>query len=207
MKTRGSMFVAPIFFISFLTQADFLEALRGLPVATGPTQAQTTSTKAVRFDGCDIAVSSVYFWRDWMPIVQHPGPDQGSPLYSKVKLRIENTTSASVKLLFKAVAIDEQGQSYPATFDVQPDYTLLPKRVYDGYSSLDAQAKKYAATKYGLIWDGGLKPGEVREVELVSHDGPYLPPGRRVHIAFTFSDPEGHSAIIRSPSDIIQRTD
>jgi len=52
-----------------------------------------------------------------------------------------------------------------------------------------------------------MKPGETREVEFLSHDGPYLPVGSSIHLEFTFTDEQGHSAIVKTPSGVIERTD
>jgi hypothetical protein len=165
------------------------------------------SLKAIELGGCKISPLSVYFWRDWMPIVAQPGADRGSALYAKVKLLVDNSAGGATVLSFKANVFDERGQSYPATFSVQPDYRLLPQSVNESYSSLDEQGKKEALAKYHVVWDGVLKPGEVREVELLSHDGPYLPVGSRVYVEFIFTDQQGRSASVKTPSDAINRTD
>jgi len=207
MKSRRIIIVAWCFLFLLLIQAGFGRAFLAQPDPARVDGAQKPSERIFMFEGCKISVLSTYFWRDWMPIVEHPGPDHGSPLYSKIKLRIENTSSGPAILFFKAAIIDEQGRSYPASFSVQPDYKLLPKSAYDSYSNLDEQGKKDVIAKYGLVWDGSLKQSEVREVELLSHDGPYLRAGSRVHLELAFSNPRGNTIIIHAPSDIINRTD
>jgi len=204
MKIRGLLLSAGVVFLVlgvgivglFPTSSE-----SGRQAGTSP-----ASLKAAELGGCKITALSVYFWRDWMPIVAHPGPDRGSPLYSKVKLLVDNSAGEAAELSFKALVFDENGQSYPATFSAQPDYQLLPKAVYESYSSLDEQGKKDALAKYHVIWDGAMKPGEVKELELLSHDGPYLPVGSRIHVEFTFTDPQGRSTTVKTPSDSINRT-
>lgn len=167
----------------------------------------TANLKAVELNGCQITALSVYFWRDWMPIVEHPGTDHGSPLYAKVKLLVDNSKSGAKKLSYRGVVIDEKGRSYPATFDVLPNYSLLPQDVYESYPNLDEQGKKDVMGKYHVVWEGELEPGQVKEFELISHDGPYLPVGSRIHVEFTFTDQQGHSVTVETPSDVINRTD
>jgi hypothetical protein len=142
-----------------------------------------------------------------MPIVERPGSDHGSPLYAKVKLLAENSKEGIKKLSYKGVVIDEEGRSYPAAFAVLPNYSLLPQDVYESYPNLDEQGKKDVMAKYHVVWEGGLEPGQVREFELISHDGPYLPVGSRVHIEFTFADEQDRSVTVKTPSDVINRTD
>jgi len=132
--------------------------------------------EAFKLEGCQITALTVYFWRDWMPIVEHPGPDRGSPLYAKAALFLDNSKGGEKKLSFKASVVDAEGQ-------------------------------KDALSKYRLTWDCVLKAGETREVEFLSHDGPYLPVGSSIHLEFTFTDEQGHSAIVKTPSGVIERTD
>jgi hypothetical protein len=72
-----------------------------------------------------------------MPIVEHPGPDHGSPLCAKVTLSIENFMSEARKLAFEAAAIDAQGSSTPMTFSDLPKYDLLPPAIIKDFSNLD----------------------------------------------------------------------
>jgi hypothetical protein len=205
MKTRGLILAAA--FCLLLLGFGLSRTWSSQSSAAHQAGASIASLKAVELDGCKITVLSIYFWRDWMPIVEHPGSDHGSPLYAKVKLLLENSKSEVKKLDFTGAAIDEKGRSYPVTFAVLPKYDMLPQDVYKAYSSLDEQGKKDVMAKYHVVWEGGLEPGQAREIELISHDGPYLPVGSRVHIEFTFTDQQGRSAIVKTPPNVINRTD
>jgi hypothetical protein len=205
MKPHGLILAAAICFL--LLHFGSSRTLPGKSAATHLSGASTSSPEAFELDGCIITAVGVYFWRDWMPIVEHPGQDHGSPLYAKIKLRMENSSGQAKKLSFKGVIIDEQGQPYPATFKVQPNFSLLPKAEHDSYPNLDEQGKKAVIAKYHVLWEGDLKPAEVQAVEVLSHDGPYLPVGSRVCVEFTFTGQQGRFAIVRTPSDVISRTD
>ena len=142
-------------------------------VVSGPGVAPGKST-------CGIKVLDAYFWRDFMPIVSRPGPDGGSPLRARVRLRIDNTTGADDKLSFRAVIVDEKGQPHPAAFRVE---------------------------QRGGVWGGEVKASEVRENELITDGGPYLRVGSGVHCEITWTDRKGDSVIVRTPVGQINRTD
>ena len=171
-----------------------------------PARSATKGT-ASQLGNCRITVLGTYFWRDWMPIVSRPGPDRGSPLRAKVKLSLDNARGTASKLSFRAVVVDDKGQSYPVTFHVLPNYRVLPDDVSKSYRTLDEATKKTVAAQDDLTWNGELKPGEVREVELATADGPYLPVGSRVHLEITWTDKRGDSVTVRTPDAQIQRTD
>jgi hypothetical protein len=154
-----------------------------------------------------VHVLEAYFWRDWMPIVGHPGPDRGSPLHAKVKLSLENSTGGTAELSFQAIMVDDRGQSYPITFRALPNYGVLPDTVIKSYRTSDDETKKSVTPRYTMAWNGELKPGEVREVELIAADGPYLPVGSRVHAEIRVTDRKGGSVMVRTPDAPINRTD
>jgi hypothetical protein len=133
-----------------------------------------------RIGGCEIKVLDAYFWRDFMPVVSRPGPDGGSPLRAKLKLSIDNSRGAENRFSLKAVFIDEKGQSHPASFRVM---------------------------QHGGVWGSEIKTSEVREIELVTAEGPYLPVGSGVHVEITWTDRKGESVLVRSPVLPVNRTD
>ena len=171
--------------------------------------AGSTGTKgaSARLGPCTITVLDVYFWRDWMPIVERPGPDRGSPLRAKIKLLLENPAAGAIKLSVRAVVIDDQQQSYPITFHPLPNYRLLPDAVAGSYRDLDEKTRAEVDAKYRVTWDGILNPGESREVELLAGDGPYLPVGSDVRVAMTWTDQNGVSAVVTTNKAPINRTD
>jgi len=171
-----------------------------------PARDSTTGTVS-RFSACKITVLQAHFWRDWMPIVGRPGPDRGSPLRAKVRLSLDNSTGGMDKLSFRAIVVDDQGQSYPVTFHVLPNCRVLPDAASKSYRNLDAQAKRPLAAKDNVTWNGEIRPGEVMEIELVTAEGPYLPVGSSVHVEITWTYKKGESVVVKSPAAPIQRTD
>jgi hypothetical protein len=129
---------------------------------------------------CEIRVLDAYFWRDFMPVVSRPGPDGGSPLRAKVKLRIDNSRGVDDKLSFKAMIVDEKGQTHPAAFRV---------------------------IQHGGTWGGEIGMSDVRQIELTTEEGPYLPVGSAVHVEITWTDGKGDSAVVKTPVLQISRTD
>jgi hypothetical protein len=156
---------------------------------------------------CRITVVGTSFWRDWMPIVSKPGPDGGSPLHVRVKLSVDNSTGGANKLSFRAEIVDHKGQSYSAPFRVLPNFRVLPDDVFKSYRTYDVQTKKAVDAKYNVMWDGGLDPGESREVELATAEGPYLPVGSSIHVRIEWTDKKGGMAVARTPDEPIKRTD
>jgi hypothetical protein len=156
---------------------------------------------------CKITVLKTYFWRDWMPIVSRPGPDRGSPLHAKVQLSLDNSTGNADTFSFRAVIVDSKGKVYPTTFHVLPNYRVLPEDIDKSYSTLDDKTRKSIDARYNVVWNGELKPGEVRTVEFLGADGPYLPVGDMAHVEITLTDLKGDSIVVRTPDAIIHRTD
>jgi hypothetical protein len=156
---------------------------------------------------CRIAVVGTSFWRDWMPIVGKPGPDGGSPLHARVKLSLDNSAGDAGKLSFRVVIVDQNGQSYSSTFRVLPNFRVLPDEIFKACRNYDDEAKKAAIAKYNVLWDGGINPGEVREVELATAEGPYLPVGSSIHVRIEWTDQKGNTVVVRSPDEPIKRTD
>jgi hypothetical protein len=151
----------------------------GANLRVDPTQVTSRGTTS-RIGVCEIRVLDAYFWRDFMPIVSHPGPDGGSPLRARVRLSVDNSRGVENKFSFRTVVVDEKGQSHPITF---------------------------RGTQRGMMWDGEIKTSELREIELVAADGPYLPAGSGVHVEITWTDRKGDSVIVGTPVAQINRTD
>jgi len=162
---------------------------------------------SVRLGASTITVIEVYGWRDWMPIVSQPGPDHGSPLHIRIRLGLDNSAGTATKLTFVGRVLDDSGKSYPLTFGAQPNYHVLPVAVASTYRDLDPAAREAVDAKYDVVWSGGLKAGEVREVELLAGDGPYLPVGSAVRVQLTWTNPEGASVTVTSAPASINRTD
>ena len=207
MRTLGdaTKCICAVFVLLSLVSMAFAAEIN--PYADSATLSATGT--GAELGACKIVVLETYFWRDWMPIVGRPGPDRGSPLHAKVAFSLDNSTGAADRLSFQAVIIDQKGQSHPGTFRVMPNYRILPEAIDnpESWRTMDETAKKAVMAKYNVIWNGELKPGEVRRVELLAADGPFLPVGSRVHIEITLTDQKGNSAVVRTPDEYINRTD
>jgi hypothetical protein len=145
---------------------------------------------AFKIGACEISVLDTYFWRDFMPIVSRPGPDGGSPLRAKVKLSIDNSRGPDNKFSFEAAIVDDRGQIYPVPFRI-----------------MEQGRMSSSATTRGAMWDGEIKTAEVREIVLVTAEGPYLQVGSSIHVEMTWTDRKGDSAVVRTPDGQIRRTD
>src|SRR5512132_2320270 len=110
-----------------------------------------------------VSVLEAYFWRDWMPIVEHPGSDGGSPLYAKIQIHLSNPRSKDIRLNFTSVVHDHGNRTYRIVFQVLPN-------------------------QHKVVWDGSLKAGEDRVVELITYEGPYLPVSSEILTAIVFTD-------------------
>jgi hypothetical protein len=157
---------------------------------------------------CRITVLGTYFWRDWMPIVRSPGPDGGSPLHVRINLSLDNSSGDVNKLTFRAAIVNDKGQSYSVPFRISPSFGDLAGNVSKSpriYSI--GTPKAGTGNSDGEMWDGGLNPGEIREIELAIADGPYLPVGSSVHVEIECSDKQGNMAVARTPDESIERTD
>jgi len=130
---------------------------------------------------CRITVLEATFWRDWMPIVAHPGPDRGSPLRAVIKLRLDNGTGSEAKLSWTGTVIGEDGKSSPL------ELRALPER--------------------GTNWDRTMKKGESREITLNAQDGPYLPVGSLARAEMTWTDQNNKTVVVRTPKALVGRTD
>jgi hypothetical protein len=146
-------------------------------------------------------------WRDWMPIVERPGPDGGSPLHAKIKLWLDNSAGDTENLSFQAVVVDGKGQSYDLAFHVLPNFRVLPEKILNAYRTCDEDTKKKVIAKYNVIWNGVLKKGESREVEFAVAEGPYLPVGSNVHIEIMWKDLKGDTMVVKTPEVAIERSD
>lgn len=173
------------------------------------TQARYSDDSIVsKLGDCKISVLGTYLWRDWMPVVDQPGSDKGSPLHSKIQLYLNNSAGDGIKLSYQGVVISSKGQSSSVTFTVLPNYRLIPESINnpESWQTMDETARKAVIAKYNVFWTGELKPGETRKVELLSADGPYLPGGDMATIEITLTDQKGRSVVVKSPSTLIHKT-
>jgi hypothetical protein len=171
MKLRGRVFNAMLLLI--------LAFCSGYLALAGSVYEARAAEAAGILDGCEITVIAVDFWRDWMPIVDRPGSDGGSPLRARIEFSLDNRSGSPKKLSFTGNVVDEKGQSYPVRFEVAADSG----------------------------WNGSLEPGKKQVVVLLLKDGPYLPAGSLIHAEVIWADQKGVSVPIQTPNVKITRTD
>lgn len=162
---------------------------------------------AAELGRCKIAILQVHLWRDWMPIVHNPGPDRGSPLRTWIRLSLDNSHGGAERLWFRASVLDPKSQSYPILLQLKTSHWGLPDPEAKAYTIFGEEEKRGIANR-----DHGerivlLSPGEVRVIELVGSEGPYLPVNSPAHVEILFTNPKGDSVTVKSPTVLIQRTD
>ena len=142
--------------------------------------ADNSPSSSSRINGFDVTLSDPYLWRDWQPVVSNPGADGGSPLRAAVTLLITNREEIKRPISWKAFLENAEGEQFPLLWTDR------------------AQTPQFAAT---------LGSGQTYEVDLVAHNGPYLPVGSSASINFQFEingDQTGH---LSSVSVNVERTD
>jgi hypothetical protein len=161
----------------------------------------------VRCGKCRITVLGTYFWRDWMPIVRSPGPDGGSPLHARVKLSLDNSAGNANTFTYRAAIVDNKGQSYSVPFRIFPNFRDLPDDNSKSRRTNSIGTEKAVPSQFNATWDGGLDPGEIREIELATAEGPYLSVGSSIHVRIEWTDKTGDMAVFSTPDEPIERTD
>jgi hypothetical protein len=162
---------------------------------------------AVYLGKCRITIIEASIWRDWMPIVENPGPDGGSPLHARIRIWLDNSAGELTRLSFQAVIADDQAHHYALSLHALPNLRILPENVRKSFNALDRESRKKLTSKYNIIWNGVLNKGETREVEFISAEGPYIPAGSHAHIEITMSDQKGNRQVLKSSESTIGRTD
>jgi hypothetical protein len=131
--------------------------------------------------GMSVSVTNAYCWRDWMPIVQRPGPDGGSPLYVVGRLKIDNSDGKSAVVKWESYLLDVKARKLHAI-------RLSDKR------------NKPA-------WNGRVPESKVIEIDLTTGNGPYLPVGTQVILVFRLQIPGGETLWLKSKQVAIGRTE
>ena len=107
-----------------------------------------TGANTVVLSNCEIGLKELYFWRDWQRDVVDPGPDGGSPLRVAVVLEITNLGDVVQQIVWEGFVKDGDDVSYPVQFTDR------------------SQTPQFSVT---------LSPGQKYMIDLIGHDGPYLP--------------------------------
>ena len=139
-----------------------------------------SASSSSRINGFDIALSDPYLWRDWQPVVSNPGADGGSPLRAAVTLLITNRKEIKRPISWKAFLESAEGERFPLHWTDR------------------AQIPQFAAT---------LGPGQTYQVDLVAHNGPYLPVGSSTSIHFEFETDGDQTGHLSYGSVSVERTD
>ena len=77
-------------------------------------QQNTTASYEIDLAGCQIKLREPYFWRDWQPNVDQPGPDGGSPLYVSADLTLSNATENQLAISWEVWIEDNENKSFIA---------------------------------------------------------------------------------------------
>ncbi len=152
--------------------------LIGCGPASGARPAAAPLPASTRAGSLTVSVLRVSMARDWMPQVQKPGPDGGSPLGANVQLLLQNTGENDLQLTFAASIRDSQGRTYPASFVVLPG---------------------------PYQWKGMLAARQEVTIEIGSADGPYLPVGSTASVVVTWTTQDGAVLSVQSPQCEIKR--
>lgn len=128
----------------------------------------------------EISVIDQYFWRDFMP-GWHPdrGEDGGSPLYVNVHVRFCNLASWDEYLFIRSAYIRCDGRDYPVTLK---DINGSPP------------------------WDGTVPGDSTIIVQLMTHEGPYVPVSSEVVVVITFETLWGGELTVRTEFDEVHAT-
>jgi hypothetical protein len=129
-----------------------------------------------------ITILEASYWRDWMPEVENPGPDGGSPLRGVIRLRLDNSKGDQNKLSFTTVIYDEEKRAHAVDFFVLPD-------------------------PQGNVWNGSVASGEIKEIQIQTETGPYLSVGTRISTVINWTDQGQNDASLRTLETPIKRTE
>ena len=125
--------------------------------------------ETVKVGDVSFSVIRTTLGRDFMPIVEKPGPDGGRPLAGTIVVRATNDGRATAFTLAASV-YDAKGTKYPVTV-VAHDYdreTLFPGS--------------------DIIWPGSIAAGAIQWLELRLTNGPYLAVGSRAYVVLDWSE-------------------
>ncbi len=120
-----------------------------------------------------VEVTGADYWRDFMPVVQDRGPDDGSPLMASVRVNVRN--------------------------DGPPATLSFSGAVHESGGARHEMTATAVDTATGAPW-GGIMPADTTlQVEILLRSGPYLQPGSRVFAVVTFTDGLRRSLSVRAP--------
>ena len=117
---------------------------------------------SVRFPaiGISVELGTPYLWRDWQPIVNSPGPDGGSPLYVSLDFLVTNSSESRQEIAWAGYVKDANNVLRELRFT---DRSQIP---------LNSMS---------------IAPDKAVTIELVAHNGPYLPIGNTTSLQVQFT--------------------
>jgi len=117
---------------------------------------------SVRFPaiGISVELGTPYLWRDWQPTVGNPGPDGGSPLYVSFNFLITNSSESHQEMAWVVYVKDADNVLRELRFT---DRSQMP---------LNSMS---------------IAPDKAVTIELVAHNGPYLPIGNMASLHLELS--------------------
>ena len=136
---------------------------------------------SVRFPefGISVELGTPYLWRDWQLIVNNPGPDGGSPLYVSLDFLVTNSSESRQEIAWVVYVEDA-------------DNILRELRFTDG-SQIPLSSMSIA-------------PDKAVTIELVAHNGPYLPIGNKTSLHVELLVNNKYHAEQRTTPVIVYRT-
>jgi len=129
--------------------------------------------------GVSVELGTPYLWRDWQPIVNSPGPDGGSPLYVSFDLLITNASEIRQEIAWVVYVEDADN--------------ILRELRFTDRSQIPVSSMSIA-------------PDKAVTIELVAHNGPYLPIGNKTSLHVELLVNNKYRAEQRTTSVIVYRT-
>ena len=181
----GALYICLTFVLSLSVFGCTKDLTHQQTVSDSPTQHRTTEQYAkgdsveIPETGISIEFGKLYLWRDWQPTVNNPGPDGGSPLYVSFNFVLTNSSESSQQIAWVGYVQDGEQTLYPLHFTDR------------------AQTPLYSLT---------LDSGNVLEVDLVAHNGPYLTIGSKASIHMSFTVDNKRHAELNTTSVVVNQT-
>ena len=135
-------------------------------------QQNTTGSYEINLAGCQIKLGEPYFWRDWQPDVDQPGPDGGSPLYASADLTLSNPKKNRMAVSWEVWLEDSENRSL-----------IVQTTNRSGFGNTGAV----------------LDPESTTSTSLMIRNGPYLKIGARVSLYIKFRHNNTYGIIHTQP--------
>ena len=137
-----------------------------------------TPLKTITKNDFSITLTSFHAHRDWMPRVERPGKDGGTPLMVFAGFKFDNTNSDYKDLFWFAHLFNHTTK------------TTHPIDLWD----VDSETP----------WNGEIQPDEILKVRLLTRSGPYLSPGDKITLIIRFNFDRDEFLFETEPIHIMQ---